>query len=215
MTFRDLLTTYIVYICFQNKYKQNIRGCDVGDDCDADDVDGGVVCFQSTRVVKRVQGLLSGNLLTHVVACRYPFNLSFTTVPYPLIIYIDVGLYSLSRPYSSAGAAHLALFCAAVLQFTPKHPVHGMGPVHGINSSADLFFGPFSASALSAVLLFGDNAFGPLSPSSAGGVWTGTGDGATAALVGPSTPPSRNCPPPLRPRRPERPRPRPFPRVYA
>jgi hypothetical protein len=45
ITSRDLLSTYIVYICFQNKYNQNIRRCDVGDDCDVDDVDGGVVCF--------------------------------------------------------------------------------------------------------------------------------------------------------------------------
>ena len=44
-TSRDLLSTYIDYICLQNKYNQNIRRCDVGDDCDVDEADGGVVCF--------------------------------------------------------------------------------------------------------------------------------------------------------------------------
>ena len=45
ITSRDLRSTYIVFICFQNKYNQNIRRCDVGDDCDVDEADGGVVCF--------------------------------------------------------------------------------------------------------------------------------------------------------------------------
>ena len=62
-------STSIVFICFfQNKYNSSIRRCDVGDDCDVDDIDG---CFlfighEWYAVVE------SNNLLTHLAACRIP-----------------------------------------------------------------------------------------------------------------------------------------------